>query len=261
LSQHFLRHALWAERIADAMGIRPGDTVLEIGPGDGALTQCLVRSGAGRVVAVELDRRFIPVLQDRFGTDPRFCAIQDDFLKVDLRALFLGTKPIRVTGNIPYTITSPILFRLLEYRGLVSDFTVTVQKEVAERLVGHPGTKAYGIPSVFFQLHADVEMLFIIPRGAFFPVPEVDSAVLRVRFRSAPVHPVAHPVFFESMVKAVFNQRRKMLRNTLKGLVPDPGVLDRSPVDLSRRPETLSVKEFALLADALAPPLRDSSGR
>ena len=200
-----------------------------------------------------MDRRFVPVLQSRFGTDPRFFLVQDNVLRVDFRALFPRMQTVRVAGNIPYAITSPILFRLLEYRGLVSDFTVTVQKEVAERLVGRPGTKAYGIPSVFFQLHGNVELLFVISRNAFVPVPEVDSAVLQCRFRPEPAYPVAHPAFFESMVKTVFNQRRKMLRNTLKGLVPDQRLLDGAPVDLSRRPETLSVEEFALLAGALAP--------
>lgn len=252
LSQHFLKEVSFGKRIVDSMGIQNTDRIVEIGPGDGVLTEWLMKSSAYCITAVELDKRLYPFLLARFGNDKRFHLVESDFLKVDLAHLSLSGEKVRIVGNLPYAITSPILFRILDQRSAVEDITVTVQKEVAERLVSPPGAKSYGIPSVLFQLHSNTEILFNIPKKAFFPVPKVDSAVLRIRFRKNPVYTINNPDFFQLMLKSVFSQRRKMLRNTLKKFVHQESNLDRVPLDLTRRPETLTIKEFIELSDFLS---------
>lgn len=252
LSQHFLRDIGLAEKIVASMDIREGDEILEIGPGDGVLTEWLMKKPAKRITVVELDKRLTPFLTVRFGRDERFHLIENDILKIEMSELASAAGRLRVVGNLPYSITSPILFKILENRSMVSDFTATIQKEVAERVVGSPGNKSYGIPSVFFQLHSTTEILFPVPRTAFFPVPKVDSAVLKIRFLPGPLYPIRNPGFFHEMVRSVFGQRRKMLRNTLKQFVQDDAVLDGSPIDPSRRPETLSVEEFVQLSNFLS---------
>jgi 16S rRNA (adenine1518-N6/adenine1519-N6)-dimethyltransferase len=248
LGQHFLKDGASARRIVESLGLQADDIVLEIGPGGGALTEWLMKSPAGQIIAVETDKRFSPGLLNRFGGDPRFRLIENDILKVDLAGLSQNKK-IRIVGNLPYMITSPILFRILENRAVVSDCTATVQKEVAERIVSPPGTKAYGIPSVLFQQYSESHILFYIPRSAFHPVPQVDSAVLKILFLSEPVYPVLNPFEFQNLVRTVFAQRRKMLRNTLKPFIQEETDIRRLPVDWTRRPETLSVREFVLLSD------------
>jgi len=251
-SQHLLKDVSFAKRIVDSMNIGEYDSILEIGPGGGALTEWLIKSPVERIMAVELDKRFYPFLTARFGQDDRFHLIENDFLKMDLHVLISTGKKLRIVGNLPYAITTPILFRILDNRSLIDDLIVTVQKEVAERIVSCPGTKVYGIPSVFFQLYSNSEILFNIPRNAFFPVPKVDSAVLKISFREEPLFPVHDTLLFQQVVKTVFQQRRKMLKNTLKRFVQKDDVLDRVPLDLSRRPETLTVFEFVQVSNFLA---------
>ncbi|HEX9933860.1 MAG TPA: 16S rRNA (adenine(1518)-N(6)/adenine(1519)-N(6))-dimethyltransferase RsmA, partial [bacterium] len=251
LSQHFLADLSVAARMVESMAIDHDDRILEIGPGDGRLTEWLLRSSAGTVLAVELDKRFSSHLLNRFGNDDRFHLIQNDFLKIELTE-WARDKKLRIVGNLPYAITSPILFRMLENRSEVSDATVTVQKEVAERVTSPPGSKAYGIPSVFFQLYAQTKILFGVPRNAFHPVPNVDSAVLKIDFLSEPAYTVRRPDLFQKVVKTAFGQRRKMLRNTLKPLLRDESIWNESPVDLSKRPEQLTVWEFVRLTDFIS---------
>jgi 16S rRNA (adenine1518-N6/adenine1519-N6)-dimethyltransferase len=250
-SQNFLKDASFGRRLVEAIDVRPGDIVLEIGPGQGVLTRCILDSQAGAVIGVEIDRRCAEVLRSVFAGEPRFRLIEKDFLKTELAGLAPDGKKLRVIGNIPYAITSPILFRLLEERPHVRDFAFTMQKEVALRVAGRPGTKDYGIPSVLIQMAADVRVLFTIPRGAFRPIPGVDSAVLAGTFLDEPRFPIRDDAFFRFIVKKTFGQRRKMLRNTLKdiwsGTQAPPG-LERT---LDRRPEELSVEEWAGLANII----------
>jgi 16S rRNA (adenine1518-N6/adenine1519-N6)-dimethyltransferase len=231
------------------MDVRSGDVVLEIGPGDGILTRCLLESPADRIVAVELDRRCAEWIRRLYGGENRFRLIEQDFLKVDLSMIAPEGGTIRVVGNIPYAITSPILFRLLDNRRHVRDFAVTVQKEVGRRVVSPPGSKAYGIPSVLFQLHAEVRELFDIPPGAFRPVPKVDSTVLYGRFLERPGVEVRDEPFFRTFVKTLFGQRRKMIRNTVKKWSLNNEGWGEMSRFLEMRPEDLSVKDFAELSN------------
>ena len=250
-SQNFLTDPIFARRLVEAAGFRPEDAVLEIGPGEGILTQCLLESPAGRVVAVEIDRRCADFLRSRFAGEKRFRLIEEDFLKTELPEPDPPGGKWRVVGNIPYAITSPILFRLLDIRSSISDFTLTVQKEVAQRVASPPGTKAYGIPSVLLKQHAEVRLLFTIPPGAFRPVPRVDSAVVHGRFLDQPKYTVDNEAFFRRIVKTAFGQRRKMLHNTLKPYLPGAAAPSGLEEFLKRRPESVSVEEWAMLANRL----------
>jgi 16S rRNA (adenine1518-N6/adenine1519-N6)-dimethyltransferase len=250
LGQHFLHDDRIARKIVAAVDPRPGDAVLEIGPGGGALTRHLI-AGAGHATVVELDSRVLEGLRASFGG--RLEIIHGDILKTDLSALAdrLGVERWRVVGNLPYYITTPILFHILDHRARVQDATIMMQREVAARLVARPGTKEYGILTVECGLHADIDVLFAIHPGAFVPPPSVVSSIVRVRMLSGPRIPVADEAHFRRMVRATFGKRRKTLRNTLKTFLggEPPGL--PAGIDLSRRPEELSLEEFARLSNAL----------
>ena len=249
--QNFLKDQKIAKRIIESMCIRDGDHVLEIGPGTGVLTELLLKTQAERILCVEIDRRLSGYLRGRFNCDSRFQCIEKDFLDVELVSFVHNRRRLRVVGNIPYSITSPILFMVLENRKFVEDLYVTVQKEVGERIVSLPGTKVYGIPSVLFQVFADIEKLFKVSRDAFYPVPGVESLVLRFKFLECPRYEMNDEKHFFSLVKRTFGQRRKMLRNSLKGLIGDTGLSDILSVNLSQRPEDLSVEDFVRLSNEL----------
>lgn len=250
-SQHFLKDPQIASRMVHAFGIEPGDWVLEIGPGEGILTEYLLSSLAEKIIAVEIDPRCIALLSSRFSHHPKLELLQEDFLKVDLKALAPSSKKLRVIGNIPYAITSPIFFRLLEFRPMIKDWMVTVQKEVAERIVSPFGSKAYGIPSILFQLYADVKILFHVSKKNFSPMPKVDSSVIYGQFYEKEKYPLLDPLFFRTFLKTVFGQRRKMLRNTLKKWINQEEILKDMDWLLSKRPEALSVEELVSLANTI----------
>ncbi len=258
LGQHFLQDRSVAKRIIGSMSIEDGDHILEIGPGKGILTQILIDSQAERIIGVEIDRRLICRLQKSFGDDSRFILLEEDVLKLDLTAQIEDRSKLRVVGNIPYFITSPILFHFLDHRQWLKDMTITLQKEVGERIVSPPGSKVYGIPSVLFQAFAQVETLFTIPRQAFYPIPAVDSVVLRLQFYESPVYEIEDIAFFHRLVRTVFGKRRKMLKNTLKTMIDDERSLQHISIDLSLRPEVLSITDFAQLGNEL---VRLNSGR
>jgi 16S rRNA (adenine1518-N6/adenine1519-N6)-dimethyltransferase len=248
-SQNFLQDPVFARKLVEAMDVRAGDTLLEIGPGLGILTRCLIESPAGKIIGVELDRRCAEQIRRLFRDEQRFLLIEKDFLSTDLSEFASVAAKIRIAGNIPYAITSPILFHLLDNRRLIRDFTVTVQKEVGQRIAGSPGSRAYGIPSVLFQLHSDVRLLFDIPSGAFHPKPKVESSVLHGRFLETPRFPVADEGFFRTFVKTLFGQRRKMIRNTVKKWNLSPEDWGEMVKFLDRRPEALSVEQLVALSD------------
>jgi 16S rRNA (adenine1518-N6/adenine1519-N6)-dimethyltransferase len=253
--QHFLEPA-WVDKLLRAVHPSPDDTFLEIGPGRGALTAPLAAL-AGRVVAVEIDRDLAAALPSR--VPPNVRVVEADFLDVDLdRALAGERSPLRVIGNLPYNVSSPILFRLLEGADegrRFNDATLMLQKEVADRLVARPGTRDFGALAIQVALLADVERLLTLPPGAFRPPPKVTSAVVRLAFR-APAEDVGSRAVFEKLVRGMFLQRRKTLLNALGPVAATFGrsageLLEQAGVDSSRRPETLTLPEVARLSRAV----------
>ncbi len=257
LSQHFLHDDRIAARIVAALRAPPGARVLEIGPGEGALTKHLLDRG-WRVTAVELDRELAARLERRWGGREDLTVVRDDALAFPLPR---GSGPWWVIGNLPYAITSPLLFRLLgEAREApVSEMVFMVQKEVAERLAAGPGSKAYGALTVGVALVADVEVLFEIGPGSFRPSPRVRSSVARLvphgRWRLG----AERRERVERLVRRLFGQRRKQLQKSLRTLAPwrlEAGaaarVLERAGIEAARRPETLSVEEWLSLDASLA---------
>ncbi|HEY3378666.1 MAG TPA: 16S rRNA (adenine(1518)-N(6)/adenine(1519)-N(6))-dimethyltransferase RsmA [Armatimonadota bacterium] len=257
LGQHFLisPHALAA--IIAACELADGLPVLEIGPGIGTVTRALAEQGA-HVTAVELDRRALQVLQETVGAFPAVQVLQGDILHVDLSAI-LGEQRWTVVGNLPYYITTPVISRILDFSDRVERAIFLVQREVAERMQAAPGSKIYGSLSVYVQVYAAVERVARVPRGAFFPPPTVESAVVRLVMRREPlVPPALQPTFF-SVVRAAFGQRRKTLETALLGGEVLPGgrpavaeMLAAVGIASSRRGETLDIAEFRQIAEEVA---------
>ena len=253
--QHFLEPA-WVVKLIESLSPRATDTFLEIGPGRGALTAPLAPR-VGRIVAVEIDRDLAARLPAALPSHVR--VVPGDFLDVDIEALIRDEpKPIRVVGNLPYNVASPILFRLLKSADggrVFSDATVMLQKEVADRLVARPGTSDYGSLAIQTGLFADVMRVMTLPPGAFRPPPKVTSAVVRLTFRPPPVD-VGDAAVFERLVRGLFLQRRKTLLNALKPVAdtlgrPAAEIITRAGVDPSRRPDALSLDDMARLSRAV----------
>lgn len=253
LGQNFLIDELVVDGIVEAAAIQPGDTVLEIGPGIGTLTQGLAEAG-GQVVAVELDRHLIQVLSKTLEGYQNVKIVHGDILKLDI-SREIPAERYKVVANLPYYITTPIIMRFLEER-LPAELLVTmVQKEVAQRMVAKPGGKDYGALSVAVQYYTEPEIMFIVPPASFIPAPAVESAVIRCTIRQEPPVNVDEKMFFR-IVKAAFAQRRKTLANGLKaaGIAPDriTAVFEAVGIDPKRRGETLSLEEFARISNELA---------
>ena len=253
--QHFLERA-WVNKLIAVLGTSPADAFLEIGPGRGALTRALAPHVA-RIIAVEIDRDLAAALPAQVPANVRI--VTGDFLRVDLGEVLRDEpQPLRVIGNLPYNVASPILFRLLETADdgrRFRDATLMLQKEVADRLTASTGTAGYGALAVQVGLLADVDRLLTLPPGAFRPPPKVTSAVIRLRFRP-PVADVGSPEAFERVVRGVFRQRRKTLLNAFRPVAESfgrlaPQVIDLVGLDPSRRPETLTVDEMARLSRAV----------
>jgi len=254
--QHFLCDAAVARRIVDTAEIGPGGAVLEIGPGLGALTDELARRAA-RLLLVEIDRALAARLAERFAGDDRVRVVTGDVLELPLADL-LGTTPTTVVANLPYNVASPVLFRLLELRARVPRAVLMLQLEMAQRLTARPGSKIYGASSVMVQAFAEVRIAFKVSRRSFLPPPDVDSAVVDVRWSPAPRADIGDPELFRAVVRASFGQRRKMLRNALRPLVEARGgvaspeaVLRAAGIDPAARAETLDLAAFARLTRAL----------
>jgi 16S rRNA (adenine1518-N6/adenine1519-N6)-dimethyltransferase len=250
LGQHFLHDENIARKIVAA--IRPGqtDVMLEIGPGEGMLTKHLVGK-VERLIAVEIDSRAVVRLKEMLSSEEAEI-LHADFLKVNIASLQKQTKkPLRIVGNIPYHITSPVLFRVLDDRTGVQDVTLMIQKEVASRIVARPGTKDYGILSVVCQLFADVKKLFDVSPNAFFPKPRVMSSVIQLVLLDKPRFPLNDQAFFRAMVRSVFGKRRKTLRNSLQYFLAEQNLPLPPSDDLQRRPESLSVEELVLLSNTI----------
>lgn len=247
LGQNFLYDPSILTRIIDAAELSKDDTVVEIGPGPGGLTR-LLSENVKKVIAIELDRDLYDRLRAELIGYRNVELIHSDALKYH----YENIGKFKVVANIPYYITTPILFRLLEAKENLSTMTLTIQKEVAERIAASPGGKDYGVLSIMVQYYARPEMKFIIPKEAFRPEPKVDSAVLHVKLLTRPSVYVQEEKLFFRVVKTAFSQRRKTLSNSLKGMGTDiKELLKAAGIDPGRRPETLSLEEFALLADTL----------
>lgn len=254
LGQNFLISPGVVRAVVEAAEIGKGDRVLEIGPGIGTLTQGLLEAGA-EVTAVELDKKLPAVLAETLRGYEHLNIVQGDVLKTDIPAL-MGDKPFKVAANLPYYITTPILLSLLEQKLSITRIVTMVQKEVAERMTASPGGKDYGALSVAVQYHTEPEIVLDVPSSCFFPAPEVDSAVIACRIRETPAAAAADEALFFRVVKAAFGQRRKTLSNALKPLgFPREKIesaLLGAKVDAARRGETLSLAEFAAVANNLA---------
>jgi 16S rRNA (adenine1518-N6/adenine1519-N6)-dimethyltransferase len=247
LGQHFLTDPGIAARIAEAAALLGRGLCLEIGPGKGILTQALAERFS-RVVAVELDRRMVAHLEQRFsGTNVRL--IHGDILKTDLREIACG-EPLVVAGNLPYQITSPVLEWIARDKDAISLAVLMVQREVAQRMVAGSGEKAYSAFTVFCSYHFAPEVLFRVSPGSFFPRPRVTSSVVRLLVREKPPVETEEDKFF-GVVKQAFGQRRKMLRSALGlSLSEAARIMKETGIDLTRRGETLSLVEFARLSRA-----------
>ena len=251
LGQNFLISEDVVRRIAAAAELTEGDAVLEIGPGIGTLTQALAETGAD-VTAVELDRRLLPVLYKTLEGYSNVRVINADVLELNVNEA-MGGKTFKVAANLPYYITTPIIFALLEKKLPVERMVVMVQKEVAERMTAAPGGKEYGALSVAMQYYTEPELAFIVPPDCFIPRPSVDSAVVVCKNRATPPVDVCDEKLFFKVVKAAFSLRRKMLSNALKnmGITAQQAQewLALAGIDPKRRGETLSLQDFGNLTN------------
>jgi 16S rRNA (adenine1518-N6/adenine1519-N6)-dimethyltransferase len=245
--QHFLHDPKVIERIVATIDPRPGQALIEIGPGRGALTAPLLQR-AGELTAIEIDRDLAGALQARFGAPLKL--IVADVLDVDFTTLRADRKPLRVIGNLPYNISTPLLFYLLAQRGAILDMHFMLQREVVERMVAVAGSKAYGRLTVMLAPWVRVESVLDVGAGAFRPAPKVASAVVRITPFAGPAFPILSTERFERVVRAAFSQRRKTLRNALKGLVSEEQLRGLA-IDPGLRPERLEPRQFALIAASL----------
>ncbi|MDD2314750.1 MAG: 16S rRNA (adenine(1518)-N(6)/adenine(1519)-N(6))-dimethyltransferase RsmA [Proteiniphilum sp.] len=252
LGQHFLKDEMIADRIAATLDDFPSVPVLEVGPGTGMLTQFLLKREKDLTV-VEIDRESVAYLQTHFpALQGRI--LQQDFLRMNLSAYYNGE--FCVIGNYPYNISSQIFFKVIDYRELIPCCSGMIQKEVAERMVASPGSKAYGILSVLLQAWYDVEFLFTVNEQAFIPPPKVKSAVVRLT-RNKRKQLDCDEKLFKTVVKTCFNQRRKMLRNSIKSLLSEESPQPDDPM-LTKRPEQLSIAQFEQLTNLLEPLIRQA---
>jgi 16S rRNA (adenine1518-N6/adenine1519-N6)-dimethyltransferase len=273
LGQHFLSNPKILQRIIESAHLEPGDLVVEIGPGPGSMTR-MIAAKVSKLIAIELDEYLYDRLSNDLAAYPNIELVHGDALEYP----YEGLPEFKVVANIPYYITTPVIFRLLELPLKTASFqniekgenaddsevsearplsgknlksmTLTIQKEVAERIVAAPGGKDYGVLSIMVQYYSEPTFEFIVPKEAFRPVPKVDSAVINCRVLEKPSVEVADEAFFFRIIRTAFSQRRKMLSNSLKGVRDDAKEwLSAAGIDPDRRPETLSIGDFARLAN------------
>ena len=261
LGQNFLSDIHIIEDIVDGSDIEPEDLVIEIGPGMGVLTAAAAER-AGKVIAVEIDKKLIPILKETLAEYDNVEVINADIMKTDLTEIVEANRPadggkVRVIGNLPYYITTPIIMKLLEESVPADSITIMMQKEVADRIKAGPGGKDYGALTVAVGFYCTITHVADAPKEVFVPRPKVDSTVIRLDLRKeCPVDLIDQKIFFET-VKGGFGQRRKTLLNSLTGVrgLPKPEIadaLDAAGIDQKRRAETLSLDEFAAVANEIA---------
>lgn len=246
--QNFLADRSVVQRIVDAIAPRPGQVIVEIGPGQSALTGPLAVSGA-ELHLLEIDRDLAAALRRQFEGCPNVSLHLGDALQVDFAAL-CGGRPFRLVGNLPYNISTPLLFHALQWSSLIGDMHFMLQQEVVDRMAAGPGGKARGRLSVMCQYHCEVTPLFSVPPEAFRPVPKVNSTLVRLVPHPRPPVRVLDPARFERLVAQAFSMRRKTLRNSLRGLL-DAEQIAAAGIDPGLRAETLSLEQFAALCQQL----------
>jgi len=255
MGQNLLVDPSYLERIVRAAAVKPGERLVEVGAGLGVLTEALADEGA-EVWAFEVDAGFFRVLDEQFRSRPTVHLIHGDVLKYAFSEMSDQLGRLRVVANLPYSISSRLIFRFFEHRDLFDSLTILLQREVAERLAAAPGTKDYGVLTVLLGVSASVELLFDIPSRAFYPVPEVTSTLVRITFPEQPPVTVSDPRMLVRVVKAAFAARRKTLRNNMRSRMTIPAetveqAAAEAAIDLDRRGETLTPAEFARFTDAL----------
>ncbi len=249
LGQHFLTDRSYIDRIVQAVNPQPGDRLVEIGPGQGAITFPLLRRH-GELTAIEFDRDLITPLMEASETIGRLTIIHKNVLDVDFGKL-AGDEPLRLVGNLPYNLSSPILFHAIEHAAVIRDMVFMLQKEVVDRMAAGPGSKVYGRLSVMLQAYCAVTPLFVVPPGAFRPPPKVDSAVVRVVPRTPESIGLNDAARFADVVRAAFGQRRKTLRNALSG-VCDAAQIEAAGLAPDARAEQIDVSGFIRLSNITA---------
>ena len=247
--QHFLHDKQIIQRLVDVIAPKSGQHLVEIGPGQGALTVPILKL-IGEIEVVELDRDLIPALQLRCGDKGHLIVHQGDALAFDFTTLLRDSQPMRIVGNLPYNISTPLIFHLLEFAKHITDMHFMLQKEVVQRLAALPGNSDYGRLSIMVQYHCKTAALFEVPPSAFYPPPQVTSSVVRL----VPFHEIPHLAHnyqhFADIVKGAFSHRRKTLRNSLKDLVSDED-WKRIDVDAHLRPEQLGVSDYVKISNSL----------
>ncbi len=241
--QNFLIDLNILKKIVKTISPQQGEIIVEIGPGKGALTELLVNSKA-TIHAIEIDEDLIPELKEKFIDHPNFHLHNHDALKFDYQNIIESGKKIRFVGNIPYNISSQLLFMIFEIANLVTDIHFMIQKEIAQRIAAKSGSKNYGILSVISSFYGNPKMEFTVSPNVFRPIPKVNSALFSIFINPKKI-PDIETTTFKNVVKTAFNKRRKTLKNSLKDILPKNPA--NCPIDLSRRPETLELKEFLFL--------------
>jgi 16S rRNA (adenine1518-N6/adenine1519-N6)-dimethyltransferase len=254
--QHFLVDRNVLNKVIRTAELDKGDVILEIGPGLGEMTLALARQ-VKKVIAVEIDRKLVKILKEKTADFSNILVIEADVLKISFEQLYRqGDQQFKVVANLPYQISTPLLFRFIESRDLFSSLILMLQREVAERMIASPGGKDYGPLSIFTQSVSDLSIQFHIKSSAFFPPPKVESAVIHMVWKERPLVGPEEEGWFKKVVKGCFSYRRKRLINALRHAdLPLPEDLEKRiekiGVDPERRPETLTIQEFVCLADAL----------
>jgi 16S rRNA (adenine1518-N6/adenine1519-N6)-dimethyltransferase len=249
LGQHFLMDVAIIEHIVSLIDPKPADNLVEIGPGIGALTVPILKK-AQKMSAIELDCNLVPMLKEACRDEGELSIYTENVLSFDFAQLIKPSQPMRILGNLPYNISTPLLFYLLNYAKHIQDMHLMLQKEVVERLAAPPNSSSYGRLSVMIQYQCAVTPLLLVPSEAFFPPPKVESAVVRlVPHAKLPYKAVDLPLF-EDLVRQAFGMRRKTLRNALKKLVT-PEIWEIVGIDSRLRPEVLSVKDYVELSNAI----------
>jgi len=254
--QHFLIDRNILNKVIRTAQVEKGDVVLEVGPGLGEMTLALA-CHAKHVIAVEIDPKLVEVLKKKLADHPNVDVVKGDILTINFRKIdFLEGQKIKVVANLPYQISTPLIFHFIELKEFFSTLTLMLQKEVAERMVAPPSQKEYGPLSIFIQIFSDVSIRFFIKPSAFFPPPKVESAVVHMVWKEKPIMDLKDEEWFKRIVKGCFSYRRKMLINALKhsGISLPLNIekrMEKIGIDPQRRPETLTIQEFVNLAEVL----------
>lgn len=255
LGQNFLTDQNLMDKLMDALDIYPDEDLLEIGSGLGVFSYRLAKHSLG-LLGVEKDRRLVEIAREEFGEQENLKFLEADFLNLDLKQILKPYRvPIKVVGNIPYYISSRIIFKLLENHSLFQLAVLTVQKEVAERMVSEPGSKDYGILSILLNSQVECKKLFDLEPGCFFPPPEIVSSAVKISFPKSPLYAIHNPELFKKIVKTAFSQRRKTIRNTLKILLKNNKIKpwEHCQIDPELRPEQIGIPQYVALANFLHP--------